>query len=68
MNNIRLNKLPTLSHPSLHTLRLLLVAALAVVLTGCGQLGQLLSNDQVSDADNDQVVFLGDSIFKNIKP
>ena len=52
-----------LSLPSRQSLRLLVVAALAAVMTGCGQLGQLLSNDQVPDADNDQVVFLGDSIF-----
>lgn len=46
-----------------NALRFLAVAAMALVVTGCGQLGQLLSNDQVSDADNDQVIFLGDSIF-----
>jgi len=42
-----------------------IVTALAVtsVLTGCGGLGSLASNPRVSDADNDQVVFLGDSIF-----
>ena len=49
-------------HPG-NTLRFLAVATMALVMTGCGQLGQLLSNDQVSDADNDQVIFLGDSIF-----
>jgi len=43
--------------------RLLAVTAMALAMTGCGQLGQLLSNPQVSDADNDQVIFLGDSIF-----
>jgi lysophospholipase L1-like esterase len=32
-------------------------------LTGCGGVGGLLSNDRVSDADNDQVVTIGDSIF-----
>lgn len=35
----------------------------AAVLTGCGGAGSLLSNPRVSDADNDQVVMLGDSIF-----
>ena len=29
--------------------------------SGCSELG-LLSNDKVTDADNDQVVFVGDSI------
>ncbi|MFD2231422.1 SGNH/GDSL hydrolase family protein [Alkalimarinus sediminis] len=38
----------------------LLVAA---SLTACGGPGSLLSNDKVADADNDQVVFIGDSIF-----
>jgi len=63
MNNIRphderdtpLNRNPLL--------RLLSVAGLALAMTGCGQLGQLLSNPQVPDADNNQVVFVGDSIF-----
>lgn len=32
-------------------------------LTGCGGVGGLLSNDRVSDADNNQVVTVGDSIF-----
>lgn len=35
----------------------------AVVLTGCGGPGSLASNARVSDADNDQVVVIGDSIF-----
>tara|TARA_R100000322_G_scaffold140861_1_gene96573 strand:+ start:1286 stop:2056 length:771 start_codon:yes stop_codon:yes gene_type:complete len=39
------------------------LVCLAVTLTGCGQLGPLLSNDKVTDADNDEVVFVGDSIF-----
>lgn len=36
---------------------------IAAGLTGCGGAGSLASNARVSDADNDQVVFLGDSIF-----
>ncbi|UZE96880.1 SGNH/GDSL hydrolase family protein [Alkalimarinus alittae] len=36
---------------------------IAASLTACGGAGSLLSNDRVADADNDQVVFLGDSIF-----
>lgn len=63
MNNTTFRKHESLSPDSRNTLRLLAVAALALIMTGCGQLGTLLSNDQVSDADNDQVVFLGDSIF-----
>ena len=35
----------------------------ALLFTGCSELGYLLSNDKVTDADNDQVVFVGDSIF-----
>ena len=45
------------------TLRFLAAVGLSLAMTGCGQLGQLLSNDKVIDADNDQVVFVGDSIF-----
>lgn len=36
---------------------------LAAALTGCGGIGGLASNDRVSDADNDQVITIGDSIF-----
>ncbi|BES71379.1 hypothetical protein RE428_23970 [Marinobacter nanhaiticus D15-8W] len=35
----------------------------ATALGGCSDLGYLLSNEKVTDADNDQVVFVGDSIF-----
>ncbi|WP_148863698.1 SGNH/GDSL hydrolase family protein [Marinobacter fonticola] len=35
----------------------------ALVLTGCGGAGSLLSNPRVTDADNDRVVTIGDSIF-----
>lgn len=44
-------------------LRSLVLVTAAAALTGCGQLGQLLSNDKVTDADNNEVVFVGDSIF-----
>ncbi|MFL1407164.1 SGNH/GDSL hydrolase family protein [Marinobacter sp. M1N3S26] len=63
MNNTDLTRHTTLLLNTGNLLRILTMAALALVMTGCGQLGQLLSNDQVADADNDQVVFLGDSIF-----
>lgn len=43
--------------------KLLSVLLVSVSLTGCGGVGGLLSNDRVSDADNDQVVTIGDSIF-----
>lgn len=45
--------------------RLKVVAALALslLITGCDGVGSLVSNAKVSDADNDQVVFIGDSIF-----
>lgn len=41
----------------------LLALVLAAVLTGCGGAGGLLSNPRVVDADNDQVITIGDSIF-----
>jgi lysophospholipase L1-like esterase len=43
--------------------KLISVLAISAALTGCGGVGGLLSNDRVSDADNDQVITLGDSIF-----
>ncbi|WP_111495313.1 SGNH/GDSL hydrolase family protein [Marinobacter bohaiensis] len=46
-----------------HLLRAAGAVALAAVLTGCGGAGSLLSNPRVTDADNDQVVTVGDSIF-----
>lgn len=39
------------------------VVCAAFLFTGCSELGYLLSNDKVTDADNNQVVFVGDSIF-----
>src|SRR5690554_922367 len=44
-------------------LRSVAVVCAAVLFTGCTDLGYLLSNDKVTDADNDKVVFVGDSIF-----
>lgn len=41
----------------------LVAVVLAAALTGCGGAGSLLSNPRVSDADNDQVITIGDSIF-----
>lgn len=43
--------------------RLVTVFSLATAITGCGFVGDLLSNPQVSDADNNQVITVGDSIF-----
>jgi len=51
---------------AIRTKTLLQIAAavgVSIALTGCGKLGYLLSNPQVSDADNNEVVFFGDSIF-----
>jgi hypothetical protein len=36
---------------------------ISIGLTGCGGVGSLVSNERVSNADNDQVVTIGDSIF-----
>src|SRR5690606_16227736 len=44
-------------------LRFLATIGLAAAMTGCGKLGYLLSNDRVVDADNNDVLFIGDSIF-----
>lgn len=41
----------------------LLALVVAAALTGCGGAGGLLSNPRVTDADNDQVITIGDSIF-----
>ena len=43
--------------------KLTITLLVAASLTACGGLGGLASNARVADADNDQVVFLGDSIF-----
>ncbi len=44
-------------------LKVSLAMLLAAAMTGCGGAGSLLSNSRVTDADNDQVVTVGDSIF-----
>lgn len=54
MNNTRNYLLPG---------RLMLLILLAITLTGCGGVGSLASNPRVTDADNNQVVTVGDSIF-----
>ena len=48
---------------SLSSTKLVASVVIAAGLTGCGGVGSLASNARVSDADNDQVVFVGDSIF-----
>lgn len=53
--------LPKFSPQSL--LKLITTMLCAAALTGCGGAGSLLSNPRVTDADNDQVVTIGDSIF-----
>jgi len=52
-----------LSRNTLLSFRTLLTLSLATMLTGCDGIGGLLSNARVADADNDQVITLGDSIF-----
>ena len=49
--------------PAGQCLKPVLALAAILLLSGCSELGYLLSNDKVTDADNDQVVFVGDSIF-----
>ncbi len=63
MNNNRHCDERDTSRKNSSLLRSLAIAGLALAITGCGQLGQLLSNPQVPEADNNQVIFLGDSIF-----
>jgi hypothetical protein len=43
--------------------KLLAVLLISTGLTGCGGVGSLASNARVTDADNNQVVTIGDSIF-----
>lgn len=45
------------------SLNLVFLLLLALAVTGCGGPGSLASNPRVSDADNDQVITIGDSIF-----
>ena len=64
---MKYNMLCSLRSPSRLSLfswvRILVASLAAAVLTGCGGVGGLLSNARVADADNDQVVTIGDSIF-----
>jgi len=48
---------------ALSPVRLITTLVIAASLTACGGVGSLASNPRVSDADNDQVIFIGDSIF-----
>ncbi len=48
---------------SLHVFKSIGLAILIGALSACDGIGSLVSNDGVSDADNDQVVAIGDSIF-----
>lgn len=50
-----------LTHRSVQ--KLLTIVLVAFGLSACDGVGSLASNDKVTDADNDQVVFVGDSIF-----
>ncbi|GAA3960571.1 SGNH/GDSL hydrolase family protein [Allohahella marinimesophila] len=52
-----------LSRKSLLSFRTFMALSMATLLAGCDGIGGLLSNARVADADNDQVVTLGDSIF-----
>jgi lysophospholipase L1-like esterase len=52
-----------LSRKTLISARAVVALSLATLLAGCDGLGGLLSNDRVVDADNDQVITIGDSIF-----
>lgn len=52
-----------LKQKNISSKKLLAIFAISFSLTGCGGVGGLLSNDRVSDADNDQVITVGDSIF-----
>src|SRR5690606_2071352 len=45
------------------TLKPAMALGAALLFTGCSDRGYLLSNDKVTDSDNDHVVFVGDSIF-----
>jgi hypothetical protein len=43
--------------------KIIALLLVSVGLTGCGGVGSLASNDRVTNADNNQVVTVGDSIF-----
>ena len=52
-----------LSRKSLLSFRTFVALSMATLLAGCDGIGGLLSNARVADADNDQVIAIGDSIF-----
>ncbi len=61
-------KITTLLYKSVHfkmiiSKKVAAVLLVSATLTGCGGIGGLASNDRVSNADNNQVVTIGDSIF-----
>ncbi|WP_404364222.1 SGNH/GDSL hydrolase family protein [Marinobacter sp.] len=62
MTKPSLKKGQMLPEPS-NLLKASIALMLAMSITGCSGAGSLLSNPRVSDADNDQVVTIGDSIF-----
>lgn len=61
MSTIMLEKVSQLK--TLSPIKIVSSLVIAATLTGCGGVGGLASNPRVSDADNDQVIFIGDSIF-----
>ncbi len=63
MNNNHKQRISVLARLRATHLRSVAILAVAVLFTGCSDLGYLLSNDKVTDADNNKVVFVGDSIF-----
>ena len=60
-----INRLISQSHTlkAITPSKLIAVLLVSVSLTGCGGVGGLVSNARVSNADNNQVVTIGDSIF-----
>lgn len=61
--NYKTSLLTSLSLRNIIPSKLISVVTISMVLTGCGGVGGLFSNDRVSNADNNQVITLGDSIF-----
>ncbi len=60
MNNRALCKRERRANP---LLRIMGVALLTLAMTGCDAIGSLASNSRVSDADRNEVITIGDSIF-----
>jgi len=63
MNNRQFDDRANATRHSRVFVRLFAVALLALAMTGCDAIGSLASNDRVTDADNNQVITLGDSIY-----